>query len=602
MQRPYGRRTAAAVTALLVALSGAVVVLSAPPAAARSREPVKATATATARATAQRTVRATMHGRARVTAKAVSRARAKGKPVGHARVTRRARTVASARATVRVTVRAKARATATAATHQRAERRAEEKARRKAKRKARAHARAEASSQARVKARHRAQAKARKRAHARAIHRARKRAHHLARLRRIDPKDPTTWIRYAPRKVTPRPGARFNNPYAGFDKRRALLAQVIRSVKSAPGYKLTKDPDTGRRLRCPTKRKHYPSEIKIAVYSIADKRFGKAVAAADRRCVSVQVLMNSHLTSVTSHSWRQIVDTLGTRSRKHWRKQRSFAHRCSNGCLGTSVLHSKFYLFSRAGRAHHTVITGSSNMTRNAVGIQWNDLYTVNNRKRLYRQYRTMFNKMVRDRKANGPFVYRDGRYTSTFYPFRKATRKTDRTLRSLRTISCRGARDGTGIRGRTVLYIAMHAWFSQRGKWLARQVRRMYSQGCYIRILYSFMSEPIFKKLTHRAGHRMVVRRVLFPGRLGLRASKYSHMKLYAASGVVRGDRSARVVWTGSNNWVLKSLHADEVTLRIKSAKAYRSYVRHWQFMKRLRSSPTWAKFQEPEGGGRAP
>ena len=60
--------------------------------------------------------------------------------------------------------------------------------------------------------------------------------------------------------------------------------------------------------------------------------------------------------------------------------------------------------------------------------------------------------------------------------------------------------------------------------------------------------------------------------------------------------------MWTGSNNWSLKSLHADEVTLEIKSRLVYRRYVKHWMLMERLRSSPNYANFSEPEGGGRAP
>jgi hypothetical protein len=129
-----------------------------------------------------------------------------------------------------------------------------------------------------------------------------------------------------------------------------------------------------------------------------------------------------------------------------------------------------------------------------------------------------------------------------------------------------------------------------------------MYARGCYIRILYSFMSHPTFWWLTHGTGHRMQVRRVLFPGPRGIRAAKYSHMKMFAVSGRVGHDRAARVVWTGSNNWVDKSLHADEVTLRIDSASAYQKYVHHWKFMRWRRSSPIWAKYEEPQGGGRAP
>jgi hypothetical protein len=341
--------------------------------------------------------------------------------------------------------------------------------------------------------------------------------------------------------------------------------------------------------------------IRIATYSIADGRFARALQAANRRCVSVQVLMNSHLTAVTSPSYGRIQRALGKR-RKHVVHQRSFAHRCSNGCLGTAVLHSKIYLFSRAGRAKDVVMTGSSNMTRNAVGIQWNDLYTVNDNAKLFGQYRHMFGKMRPDRPERGPWVVRDGRYETYFYPFRRATRRTDLTMRALESIRCSGARAPAGAHGHTVVYIAMHSWFEERGTYLARRVRQMYDHGCRVRILYSFISHRIYRILTSGTGPRMQARRVLFAGASGLVASKYSHMKMFAASGRVGRNPSDWVVWTGSNNWTNKARHADEVTLRISSRSVYRAYVRRWQFMRARRSSPVWALFEEPTGGGRAP
>lgn len=558
--------------------------------------------TYTAVATVRRTVRVRVHLRARARVTAVSRPAIKTNPVGRATVTKIGRGKAKARATRRVRVRVRVSVVARAPTAGMARRHARRVAVPRARRLARERARARAHYLARHAALHRARAKARARALHHARPRAARRAKRLARLDRIVPSNPTTWLKYAPRHLTPRRGPLFNNPYGSWKHRRTLLAHVIHAIKSSPGYRLTRDPRTHKRLHCPTYPRNYPSEIKIAVYSIADMRFADALVAAAKRCVSVQVLMNSHLTATTSHSWGRIVKALGKRRKHHWHRQRTFAHRCSNGCLGTSVLHSKIYLFSRAGRAHTTVMTGSSNMTTNAVGVQWNDLYTVNGDRRLYSQYRAMFRRMVPDHWARGPYVYRDGRYTSTFYPFRRATRATDRTMRDLRSIRCTGARGGTGINGHTVVYIGMHAWFSDRGEYLARKVRQLYNHGCYVRILYSFLAHSDYRLLTRGTGHRMIVRRVLFAGRLGLVAVKYSHMKMMAVSGHVGSNRRAHVVWTGSNNWVKKSLHADEVTLRVSSAAAYRRYVRHWKFMVHRRSSPHWAKFTEPEGGGRAP
>jgi phosphatidylserine/phosphatidylglycerophosphate/cardiolipin synthase-like enzyme len=122
------------------------------------------------------------------------------------------------------------------------------------------------------------------------------------------------------------------------------------------------------------------------------------------------------------------------------------------------------------------------------------------------------------------------------------------------------------------------------------------------VRIVYSFMSAPIYSLLTWGTGPRMVARRVLFPGPAGIVASKYSHMKMFAASGNIAGDRSNWVVWTGSNNWSDRGLRSDEVTLRIRSRAVYDAYVRHWKYIRHRRSSALWATYEEPVGGGRAP
>ena len=73
----------------------------------------------------------------------------------------------------------------------------------------------------------------------------------------------------------------------------------------------------------------------------------------------------------------------------------------------------------------------------------------------------------------------------------------------------------------------------------------------------------------------------MLFPGPSGLVAAKYSHMKMFAASGNVGGDPSSWVTWTGSNNWADRSIKADEVTIRIPSKSVYNAYVDHWNFMR---------------------
>ena len=418
-------------------------------------------------------------------------------------------------------------------------------------------------------------------------------------------------LRYYPSHYSPPAGPRFNNPYGNQADRRRILSHVIKTIDSVPGYRLRKpsgariiDPTTGKPVACPENQPSlYPAQIKIALYSIADKSFTDAMIRAHRRCVSVKLLMNDHLDATTSPSWARLIKALGHRpGPARYATARSYAYRCTHGCLGTAVLHTKMYLFSDVYGARNVVMTGSSNMTSNAVRVQWNDLYTIRNNPQVYGDYRSQFMRMVPDRSNGTPRVRHEGTYTSTFYPYRAARASTDLTMQALRSIRCTGAAGGTGIGGHTVLYIAMHSWHGTRGKYLAERVREMYNRGCYVRILYSFMGHGTYSLLTHGTGSRMVARRVLFPGPSGLVAAKYSHMKMFAASGNVAGDPSASVVWTGSNNWADRSIHCDEVTLRIASRSVYDAYVNHWNFMRARRSSSTWAIYPEPGGGGRAP
>lgn len=397
----------------------------------------------------------------------------------------------------------------------------------------------------------------------------------------------------------PPAGMRGNNPLAGRVSQRRNLTHVIRTLNAMPGYR---EAFPGL---CPAQ---VPGTVRVSLYSMTDGPVAKALIAASRRCISVRVLMNDHLTPATDPAWRLLEQGLGRAvfDRNH-QFNRSFAHRCSRGCRGGGVLHTKMYLFNATtpiaarNKIQNTVMVGSSNMTSNAAQVQWNDLYTVRNRPVLYSQFSNMFNSMARDSGFRRTGVtYQDGPYETTFWP--RSKNATDPYLAALRSVRCGGVSGGAGLNGRTVVYVNMHAWFGTRGLVLARQVRQLYNQGCYVKVLYSFMSYGVFKILRRGAGaSRMVVRRTLFShnGRTGY---VYSHYKNIAVSGNVRGNGAARVAWTGSNNFTDEGTRFDEVMMRIASVSAFNSYRAQFNYMLRRKSSPVYASYYEPKGGGRAP
>jgi hypothetical protein len=399
-------------------------------------------------------------------------------------------------------------------------------------------------------------------------------------------------------------GARFNNPLGRTGERRRNLNHIVAAINSMPGYRV---PDP--RL-CKHDPRLYAGRVRISLYSITSTAVANAMVAAHRRCVSVQILMNNHLSAATSDAIKIMQDEMGTSIRGNVGTtpvdRRSFARRCSYGCRGSGVLHSKFYLFDSRltipGRARIAAVTmvGSTNMTGNATGKQWNDLFTVKNNAALFGGYSSMFDRMKVDRTEYRTVRFSSGPFTTTFWPQTPGT--ADPTLSALNSIRCQGANGGAGVNGRTVVIINMHAWFETRGNRIADRVRQMYSRGCYIRILYSFMSLSIYRKLTDGTGSRMSARRTLFSLDGDKYADVYSHFKMIAASGVIGTDRSGWAVWTGSNNFSNGGVRYDEVMQKIGLQSAYRAYRDQYTFIRRRKSSGTWAKFYEPIGGGRPP
>ena len=398
----------------------------------------------------------------------------------------------------------------------------------------------------------------------------------------------------------PNVGATFNNPLSTRSAGRVSLGRVIRTIDSMPGYQ------GAWPGLCPTAGKFVPGTIRITLYSLTDEAVAQALIRARHRCLSVQVLMNDHLDRNTDPAWRHLEDALGTEVGRGGNPMDSFAHRCHLSCRGIGVLHTKMYLFDstmRDRRRNHitkTTMVGSTNMTSNASDVQWNDLYAVPRNANLWKTYWDRFNLMRKDNGVHRKLVVaNDGRYQTIFWPQKKGG--SDPEMGMLRSVRCTGANGGTGTHGRSIVYINMHAWFGTRGLALARQVRRMYGAGCHVHVLYSFMSYGVFKILRHGTGARMTVRRTLF-SHDGHTAYVYSHFKNISVSGHVGGDRSAKIVWTGSNNFTNDGTHFDEVMMRIASSAAYAQYVRQFAYMSNRLSSPTYASFYEPGGGGRAP
>ena len=342
----------------------------------------------------------------------------------------------------------------------------------------------------------------------------------------------------------PSPGAPlFNNPFGTSEQRYALIRHINSRIDAAPRG----------------------ATVRLAAYSFAMPSTAQSLIHAHRRGVDVRVVVDDH-----SGRWRSVGTlrrTLGTDT-----STGSFVQLCRGSCRGRGGnQHAKFVTISRSGDDEDLVMVGSMNFTTYAASRQWQDLYSVAGDPQVYAQLVRVFDEMVDDQPQSPlDLVVTDRGFATDVSPVTPSG--VDPLMRRLARVECRGSTAGTGVRGRTMLRISMHAWNGERGIRLARRVARLSRQGCDVRVLAG-------------VGFGPRVTTILRAGGVGYRdsgrARRHTHEKLMILSGHFGGRTDASHVWTGSHNWSDRSLRNDEVILRVSGRRqvaAYRAnFARIW-------------------------
>ena len=347
--------------------------------------------------------------------------------------------------------------------------------------------------------------------------------------------------------------------------------------------------------------KHTPkgSTIRIAVYSFDRMVVADAIVAAARRGVKVQMLLNDHWDTA---AMKRIRAEIGTDRRKN-----SFIYKCKKSCRGAANdfnnLHSKFYLFSQAGRTEDVIAVGSANMTRNADIHQWNDLYFTSGDHGLFREFVALFNDMRNDYAVRQePRTFCGGfpitgicddsvdKHTVVAFP-RSSGPKNDLVLTMLDKVRCLTP-DGLGGQTRTKLALSMHTMRGDRGNYLAAAIRKKYAQGCDVRVMFGLIGY-------HTKG---VIAAPTARGRIPLRSTGmdfntednfdlnsdgvddlildyYSHQKYFVIQGTYNGVRDTNMVLTGSTNWASLSTANDEVWFTIQGEKVAGKYLKNFNY-----------------------
>lgn len=329
-------------------------------------------------------------------------------------------------------------------------------------------------------------------------------------------------------------GAVFSSPLDG--NGREILTQVFRSIYASPKG----------------------STIRLVVWNFADPAITTALIAAKKRGVRVQVVTAE---STKNKQWYRIRDALSKVP-----NDRSFAIRCHNACrTDRFVMHAKIFLFSKAGQRQHVSMFGSTNLTKAAGNRQWNDQTTTAN-KGLYDFFVETFKEYAADRVVSkGNDIFDNGRYRVVLFP----VPETNPIAEALEKVKCYPPQGSGGGNRRTVVRIAIAGWFDEFGLKIARQVRRLWDNGCDLRIVTTLAGRKINRVLKQRYGRgRVPIRQVTIDKDRDRIPEYYMHMKSLAVDGYYDGDPNAHVLLTGSPNWSGEARSSDEVVVIVRDAK----------------------------------
>ncbi|MDN4162238.1 phospholipase D-like domain-containing protein [Nocardioides abyssi] len=360
----------------------------------------------------------------------------------------------------------------------------------------------------------------------------------------------------APLKYTPTIGVRVNNPLGDRAARRRIIGHLIRTIQSVPGRE----------------------KIRIASWNIRSDDLIDALVAAHRRGVSVRVVMdrlNANKSNVND-GVNRLQAVLKTKEYNRKPAMKSDVRKCVSSCRNRGgIAHTKFFLFSKAGKAKNVVIYGSNNATDLAAHGQWNDVYTITGKPNIYAEFEHVFDQMRRDKPVKQAYEsYEHGKYTSYFYPYRGDGTEADPLLRDLDDIVCAGATGGTGTNGKTKIRIAQTSMHGDRGKAIAERLRTMWQRGCDIKIVYAVFGNNVLKILRNTSRGPVPHRQIAQDFNLDGVYDRYLHMKYMAVSGRYKGATDVEVTWNGSANWTSVALASDEIVMRIFDAGVRRTYA----------------------------
>jgi hypothetical protein len=332
--------------------------------------------------------------------------------------------------------------------------------------------------------------------------------------------------------------------------------------------------------------------IRIVTWSFNDWQVAKALRAAHRRGVSVQIIA-ARRPNRDHRPWQWLRERLGARLTEpalpDSSERVSFARHCRGSCRGPGgTPHSKYMLFDRVGptQSRHLVVQTSMNLTRMAFRRQWNQAQVMRSQA-VYADFLRVFHESRQGRRVAVPYhTAALGSVVNYFFPRPQATAENDPVMQVLSGIRCKGATTGGTRKGRTKIRIVQYAMYGERGQWIAKRLRGLWGAGCDIKIIYSISSRPIRLLLRKDHGRGPIpMRQSILVDRWGWVAG-YNHSKWMTITGRWGSSRADHLTLSGSANWSTAAFTNDEQMQLIRDVATARRHMESFKRTWRQRST----------------
>lgn len=314
-----------------------------------------------------------------------------------------------------------------------------------------------------------------------------------------------------------------------------------------------------------------PARINMAIHSLTMPPVTDALIAAAKRGVTVRVVMSGQAAGWPEANRLRVA--LGSNYKACDAPGSTSAADRVQACISgrdSSIMHSKFATFSKVVDGGTTktnvVAVTSANMTWSQADA-YNNLVLVAGDSTTYGAYNAVFDDMFNNRRNNNYQASPHGYATSSAA---KSTSYFQPRADSSGGMSTEHGTDSvadhlgylTGGNGCSVK--AAQALITDSRPGITAQLLRIKKAGCQVRVAYSQIGATAAATL-QQAG--IVLCRVR-DGHSNSNVVTTIHSKYYIVHGTYAGSTNASRVFTGSHNWTLSALRAnDEVILKLWDA-----------------------------------